>query len=1185
MADRNLILQLLITAKDQASAALQGVRTSVASVGEAASRVLEPLRTFGGLLAAAAGIGGAKELLARADAYARVSNSLKIATSGEQEYQAALKDVAAIAGRTNADIETTAQLYGKVAQSAKELGLSQQQVGQLTEVISKGMQLSGASAETASGAILQLTQAFGSGALRGEEFNSVMEASPELMRQLAAGLGVTIGELRGLAEQGALTSRAVSAALLSQKDAIDKAYGETTRTVGQAFTNLNNQLILYVGKLNESTGATKTIGATLGLLADNLNVVAAAAGAGLVAALGKSTQALVGYVRESLAARAAARDHAIAAAAQRDAALAAAQGNVAAAQGAVNRAIAEQRLAAVLLEEAMGEEAVTRARAAGAAAAAAATAATNRYIAAQAALNAAQATTTAGAGLLSRAMGFLAGPGGLILLAVSAFGALLPLLSKSKTDLDALTVSTDQYKTSLQGLNEAQLLANMQQINAGIQEQADVVRDAEAQVNRLRDGHRNLWEVMRDGRPVAVQLTEAEGKLADARQKLTQLQQNLQAATEALGVARRQESGDLGQQLVQYAKTKLAMEAYLKDLDALGKQQKAVATANEQRIQTELDLAKASGDLQAVERLSVELALAKADAARQQAALDQAAAVAARLKLEAVQKEYDLQRQKTPVDEDALRLARQDVELKNAQAGASAATAAALERQARQTGLLNTAQLGQLSAQERILVAARDEAQASAALAREKGYEYQARQDLVRVAEIEARLAQLNAEKKIIELEAATSALKLVQEEVQAKQALGEAISEVDSARLQAATNAMNAAAIEAEAAGHVAEAEERKAAAIRLGGLIGKDSGTQIQQYGETQQRVAGFVDQASLAAEKNAEANKAAAEAAEENRKKQEHLAAKGAFISNIINGWTERLDALSPAARKAFDGFSKAVDGAELDSDRINAKLEENNQQIAKLAKNLTSVAGGLDPLYAGIATWATKLGQRALEVEQAFYSQQIVVEKAREVLDEYAKTGEYTANVQQAMVMAGGDLENRFELLDEQSLDNLRSALDSANDKLRRMQEETQTARERLAELNAELLEAKGEDQKAEILRQQLDYQQQLAEIEAQRQQAANAGNRDLVAILDEQRQVLEQINTAKLASIKNTRDDEDAAKRSADSANALKGAWSGAADEIERAHRATAAVGAADLSRLGSQLTSLGTAARGLAGAL
>ena len=120
-----------------------------------------------------------------------------------------------------------------------------------------------AATEAADGAILQLTQAFASGALRGEEFNSVMEVSPELMAYIAKGIGVTVGELRALAEQGALTSRTVATALLDQGTAIDQAYGKVTQTVAQAFTNLNNQLILYVGQAAQASGITAEISTTL----------------------------------------------------------------------------------------------------------------------------------------------------------------------------------------------------------------------------------------------------------------------------------------------------------------------------------------------------------------------------------------------------------------------------------------------------------------------------------------------------------------------------------------------------------------------------------------------------------------------------------------------------------------------------------------------------------------------------------------------------------------------------------------------------------------------------------------------------------------------------------------------------------------------------------------------------------
>jgi len=1181
MADRNLVLQLLITAKDQASAALRGIRDGVSAVGEAASSVLEPLRSLGGVLTAALGIGGGKELLDRADAFTRLSNSLKIATTSEEAYQAALKDVAAIAGRTNADIEVTAQLYGKVAQSAKELGLSQQQVGQLTEVISKGMQLSGASAETASGAILQLTQAFSGGALRGEEFNSVMEASPELMRQLAAGLGVTIGELRGLAEQGALTSRAVSAALLAQKDAIDKAYGETTRTVGQSFTNLNNQLILYVGKLNESTGATAAIGGALKLLADNLNVVAAAAGAGLATALGKSTQALISYAKESIAARAAARDHALAAAAQREAALAAAQGNVAAAQAAVNRAMAEQRAAQAALQAATGDQAVTSARAAATAAAQSATAATTRYIAAQSALNTAQSATATETGLLSRAMGFLAGPGGVILLAVSAFAALLPLLSKSKTDLDALTVSTDQYRDSIKGLNEAQLLANIQKLNEGIREQEDVTREAEAQVNKLRDGHRNLFEVLSDSRSVAEQLTEAEGKLADARQKLAALQGNLQVSTEALGQARQQESADLGKQLVQYSATKVAMEKYATELDALGKQQKGVAAANQERIQAEIDLAKASGDLEAVDRLTLELAGAKASAAQRQADLDRAAAVAAAIKLDAVQKEYNLIRDKQPKDEEGLRLAQQDVEQKTAQAAASAAVATALETQAKNVAHLNTAQLAQLSRQESLLTAQKSEALASAALAREKGYEYEARQNLIRVAEIEAQLALLSAERKQIEADAAIALVKEIQDEIQGKLDLGEAISDIDRARLKSATNTMNVAAIELEAAGKVAEAEVRKAQAVKLGSLSTDDATDKTKGYTEAVDENSDFVEQASLKQKEHA--------------KTVDNVSTMYQGMINQLNNTREAMQGLSEKSALYFDmllngkaaaiGLQGGFQAATASAVAFQNATRDGSDDLAKFIKAETEAqqaAGSLrkDLLFSvnDFDAYTTAISLSAAETKAAFYDQAAAAEQLRLRIAAMADSGRLNVGELDRAARLASD---GFDLLDNEDLANLRSEIEAATEKLKEMQQETQDARNELQSLNAELLEAQGQDEKAELLRQELDYQTRLAEIEQRRREAELTGNRELVAILDRQAAVLRQINDAKVKNIQADTSAEAAGDKVAQSWDRAAGSIKSAGAALASVHNISTKVAQTDLSGLNNQMNSLATSANRL----
>jgi len=307
MSARDIVLQLVITAQDLASNELNRVRAGVAGIRESVSEALAPLRSFGSLMSAAIGIGGAKEIIDRSDAYTRLSNSLKAATSSEKEHMAAEQEVARISKDTRSSLETTAQLYARINQNRKAMNLTEQESAQLTELISKGMQLGGASASEYASATLQLTQAFGSGVLRGEEFNSVMEASPVLMQRLADGLGVAVGELRGLAEQGVLTSTIVAKALLSQADAIDTTYAKTNATVEQRFEQWGNAATLFVGRLNQQTGATAALGSGLKFLAENLDAVAALMGAAFAASIARGVQSTYQFAAASLAARDAAR--------------------------------------------------------------------------------------------------------------------------------------------------------------------------------------------------------------------------------------------------------------------------------------------------------------------------------------------------------------------------------------------------------------------------------------------------------------------------------------------------------------------------------------------------------------------------------------------------------------------------------------------------------------------------------------------------------------------------------------------------------------------------------------------------------------------------------------------------------------------------------------------------------------
>ena len=205
MAGTSVVVELWLKGRDLASGAIDRVRDAVGGLSDSVSAALGPLRSFAGLIAAAVGVGGAREIIDRADAYTNLSNQVRVASKSEEDYQESMRAVGAIAKDTNGDLNSTAQLYGKVKQNAESLGISQQQIADVTAIVTKCMQLSGAETAAAAGATLQFTQALGSGVLRGEEFNSVLEASPALIKSIADGLGVTVGEMRGLAEAGQLT--------------------------------------------------------------------------------------------------------------------------------------------------------------------------------------------------------------------------------------------------------------------------------------------------------------------------------------------------------------------------------------------------------------------------------------------------------------------------------------------------------------------------------------------------------------------------------------------------------------------------------------------------------------------------------------------------------------------------------------------------------------------------------------------------------------------------------------------------------------------------------------------------------------------------------------------------------------------------------------------------------------------
>lgn len=296
MADRNLELALRITAKDTGAAkAVQGIQKDV-----------DGLTTKLRQLAAVAGAAfGGREVLRAADEYATLTARIRTATETQDEFNRARVELFGISQRTRADLSATVDLYQKTNSSLREIGASEQQRLGFIEAINQALAISGAKGSQAAAAILQLSQGLGSGALRGEEFNSVFEASRGLMQAFADGLGVPIGKMRQLAEAGELTTERLFAALLSQKDKLAQEYAVFPETIEGALQRVRNAFTRYIGERNAETGGSRALAEALTELAENFETVGDAAfvAGGIIAAAytGKAVAALVAYGR-SLAA-------------------------------------------------------------------------------------------------------------------------------------------------------------------------------------------------------------------------------------------------------------------------------------------------------------------------------------------------------------------------------------------------------------------------------------------------------------------------------------------------------------------------------------------------------------------------------------------------------------------------------------------------------------------------------------------------------------------------------------------------------------------------------------------------------------------------------------------------------------------------------------------------------------------
>ncbi|RKZ77864.1 MAG: hypothetical protein DRQ35_06910, partial [Gammaproteobacteria bacterium] len=206
------------------------------------TKSLRGLATTAKLAASAfAAIYSVKALTRTADNFINIENRIALVTGRTKELRVAFVSLQAISRETRTSLTGTADLFSKIARSV-EGAYNQEQLITTVKAIQQAIVISGSTAESADAAIVQLGQGLAAGALRGQELNSVMEQTQRVAKAIADSLGIGLGQLREIAQQGKLNSDVVMQAFLDQAEAINAEFAQLDATFGQSFLRLGEEL-------------------------------------------------------------------------------------------------------------------------------------------------------------------------------------------------------------------------------------------------------------------------------------------------------------------------------------------------------------------------------------------------------------------------------------------------------------------------------------------------------------------------------------------------------------------------------------------------------------------------------------------------------------------------------------------------------------------------------------------------------------------------------------------------------------------------------------------------------------------------------------------------------------------------------------------------------------------------------
>ncbi|HED2375459.1 TPA: tape measure protein [Citrobacter freundii] len=246
----------LLKAQGKANKSLDSIGNSATTAAKKMDELQTNINRVAGAIAASLVVDWGKAFLVAADNMSQLNSRIERLTGSAESASQTMQTLMNISSATGGSLQDTQKLWESLSTALKDTGATNGQVLQLTETLQKIGRIGGSSSEEMANALRQFGQSISSGTVRAEEFNSILEQMPELARQIAAGMGVSIGELRQLMLDGKLTAEDALNAIQKQTGSVNAEFEKLPRTLSQANTALTNSFLSMIDSVNQATGAS-----------------------------------------------------------------------------------------------------------------------------------------------------------------------------------------------------------------------------------------------------------------------------------------------------------------------------------------------------------------------------------------------------------------------------------------------------------------------------------------------------------------------------------------------------------------------------------------------------------------------------------------------------------------------------------------------------------------------------------------------------------------------------------------------------------------------------------------------------------------------------------------------------------------------------------------------------------------